>query len=342
MAENEGGEKPSLRERWRDIGADQFREDMERRQRQARSRPKVSSEDMERLWQQRREQFSAAASRHPINLGLTLRIGIGALGLIGAALLTSGVNATLVESEAAAIAHASDLAFLEQEIASLEIAEDDSIVALEPVLEDYLAEAISAGEEVAALQNEFAEILVAANDEERLDEIGPYPAEIAAAAHREQLSSLWAEQSLLVESDEAAYGVNQFDPFPGSEMDPRYAWYSKMEEPRGSDYASPDDYSWSMVAAMPGFRASPETIEVTWLNRRDDGWLLAWATATYNAEHDVFSDLEVGRTSTGVEYQHGGANHDYDDSFSDLDTVDPEDFVPLEVEDDSDDEGQQS
>lgn len=344
MAENEGGDKPGLRERWKDIGADEFRESMERRQRRASSRPKVSSDDMEQLWAKRREQFSSAVSRHPVNVGLTLRMSIGGLCLIGAALLTSTANSTLAGADASAAAHANQVEVLEQDIAALDIAEDDSVVALEATLEEYLADARVAGGEVADLQNEFAEILVAANDEERLDEIGPYPAEVAAAAHREQLTEHWSGRSLLVESEDAAYGVNQFDPFSSFEMDPRYAWYSMMEEPRGRNYASPDDYSWSMVSAMPRMGGSPEMIEVTWVNRRDDGWLLAWATATYNAEHDVFSGLEVGRTSTGVQYQHWGANHDYDDTFSDEDYVDAEDFIPLDGadEDESDEEGQQS
>lgn len=323
MSKDQDGEKRPLRERWKDIGPDQYREEMDRRRRDVGARKKVSSADMDQVWQRRREQWSASMRGRSFNLGLMLRVGVGSAALIAAALMTSNLNSVEEAAEASAAGHQAQVETLQREIAALEIAEDDgSAAALQEALDGYLTQARTAGTEVAQLQNQFAEILAEANGEERMDQIGPYPAEIRAAAHREQLSEFWDESSLMVEADSTAYGVNQFDPFASFEMDPRYAWYSMMTEPRGADYAAADDYVWELASTMPDTTGTPELIEVAWLNRRDDGWLLAWASATYDAELEVFSDLEVGRTSTGVEFQHWGANHDYDDTFSDEDVLD--------------------
>lgn len=327
-------ERPSLRQRWRELGSDQVREELQRRRESIKERPKVTAEDMERMWEQRTEQWSSRMARTSINPGKVLRLTAAVAALLGVALVGASTDAAISEDRRAQVEHQEQMEELDHQVVTLEQKQETSVASLKTTLEGYLAQARQAGEEVAGLQNEFAEILVKANTQERLEGLGPYPAEVDAAEHRRTLRAYWAEASLIVDSDAVAYGVNRFDAFSSFEIDPRYPWYTKMKEPHSATYADPQSYQWHMAAAMPGTGASPERIQVTWLNHDDQGWLLAWATATYDAELKVFSDLQLGRSSTGVKYQHWGAAHDYDDSFSDAEYVDEENYTPVNQDDD--------
>lgn len=77
-------------------------------------------------------------------------------------------------------------------------------------------------------------------------------------------------------------------------------WYAPLAKGvSGQTSALPaDQYEWESVVTYGVTDTS--ALPIAWLCKSSDGTLLAWATATYDAASETFSDVRTGVTSAGA------------------------------------------
>lgn len=172
-------------------------------------------------------------------------------------------------------------------------------------LENQLRTAREQANKVAGLQNQFAEILYAGNDEKPNDNGSPSKSFVDSAEHRKTLAPFFAQTSWIVTDEKQAYGPDSTVPFDEqTQIDPRFSWYvryqsEQYEKGQQPKYQDPKTYGWTVSSVMPSSLDEPGIYEVTWISTNKDGSLLAWATATYNASTKKFHALRVGETTQG-------------------------------------------
>lgn len=162
-------------------------------------------------------------------------------------------------------------------------------------LEGQLADATTKGIEVAALQQQFADILFAGNGETTQDG-APGAAFQLSVEHRRLLAPYFVDKALLAE-DALAYAPGSVLPFSADQIDPRFPWFLDVEPGTdGRTIADPTMSKWELVSVTA--TGVPGILEATWLNTRPvTGELLAWATASYFTEPAAFGSLTVGQTT---------------------------------------------
>lgn len=249
---------------------------------------KLTAEDIERRFAER-----VAARREVVkrtNWGRVISIGLGAALLAGSGAVvlatTSGTDRFTIES--AALAQQIETA--EAELAAIPVADQTDAEAYAAALKEQISAARAAGQEVAALQQEYATILFGGNGEVSDHHQTPEQTYHAASEHQKHLQPYFTEQSL-VASGSAGVGEGQ--------IDPRFPWYVGRESD-GLTVVDPHTSTWAVASVVAA--GTQGVLEVTWLNRGDHGALYAWATAKYYVDPGAFGDLTVGTTAiAGVE-----------------------------------------
>lgn len=207
--------------------------------------------------------------------------------LIASGVVAVGTNTSIQSFE-------SDHATYLQEIATAEVTLDE-VALLEPgtpeataapAIDAQFAAAENAGRSVADLQQRYAEILFAGNEEEA-DDNGPQQAYENALAHQTTLAPFFAERT---------FKADRGDSLADTDIDPRYPWYIGYASD-GVTILPPGTSSWALTAVAPTDTVG--VLEVTWLNRGASGELYAWATSDYYVSEDKFGDLTVGKTTLG-------------------------------------------
>ncbi|WP_311245247.1 MULTISPECIES: hypothetical protein [unclassified Microbacterium] len=251
-----------------------------RRARETKVTPEALLRDLGERREARSDRPRSAMWRAvPAILGCGFLLAAGAV-----ALGTNGATQTY-ESE-----HASYL----QQIATAEVALDEVALlepgtpeaAAAPAIDAQFAAAEEAGRAVADLQQSYAEILFAGNDE-IADDNGPQKAYENALAHQSTLAPFFADRT---------FKADRGDSLSDTDIDPRFPWYIGYASD-GVTILAPSTSSWALTAVAPTDTVG--VLEVTWLNRGGSGELYAWATSDYYVSENKFGDLTVGKTTLG-------------------------------------------
>lgn len=150
--------------------------------------------------------------------------------------------------------------------------------------------------QVAAFQNQFADLAWAGRDQRFTDPDTPTPAEQAMVEHRATGKDLFDPSALIATAEE----VDQFLPwysFADNEFDPRFPWYLHQQNGTISD---PATYQWQVTAVVPDTadpgitNPSVNQAGVVWsCTNPVSGEVYAVATGVYRDQNP--SDTEPGR-----------------------------------------------
>ncbi|MCY1718494.1 hypothetical protein OVA26_16280 [Microbacterium sp. SL62] len=152
---------------------------------------------------------------------------------------------------------------------------------------DQVASVRDVATEVASLQQQYARLLFAGNDEEAGD-AGPQLAYEASLEHQSALAPYFAPET---------YTADREDALGETRIDPRFPWFVAFADDDVT-VLNPDTTSWTLAAINPA--ADSGTYVATWVNRNPTtGDLYAWAQGTYDMDRRLFVDLVVGKTTLG-------------------------------------------
>lgn len=325
--DREGEHNERLRDKkWGDLEAADLTRGLNASIDRRRKQGRISVDEASEKFAQRRDQIRERASGYDI--GKILRSTAAVVIVIGAAFLAVSVQDIRSSEEAAAQDHIAEVEELESELEGVRYEQIDDVEAMEDSAQEAMESARIEADEVAEVQNEFAEIFYSINDQEReVDEesgtSGPFPGEFEAAEHREQMADYFAEQSYLVD-ESVAYEITAFEQYGSHEIDPRYPWFV-LTEPVDEDaeafdvtFSDPETYQWRTSSVMPQLGTGPDVMRVSWVNESEDGDLLAWALATYDHSEEEMSALTVGFTThRSADVFSGSTDLHHDDSISD-------------------------
>lgn len=261
-------------------------------------RAKVTGAELEaRFDRWAAEKRQRLAARTPSdNHGLIRRGILAALGpaLVALAVLTGLSNRSY---ERAVAANDSQISRLGLDIAA-GLGADKTVTS--EMMAALGADAAKDAEQVAAKQQEFAGLSMAANKEVASDKGNGTPGKAmnALVDHRRSLAEHWDKKSLIV-SDDLAYSFTTSPYFDDDEIDPRFPWYVRYD---GMMASEPSTYSWGVESAMPALDAPP-TANVVWVCRDSKGAVLAWASAVYDGGTKTFRDLALVITVEGAEHE---------------------------------------
>lgn len=296
--QRDGGEGPRRRTR-EDVlgGISAKQEEMKRRRRE-----KVTPEQLEQGFAERRAK--RAAKREPGTVGRRVRLGVGIALVAATGVMAVSVADATGRAEVEAVAHEEQVAELRGTLAYV-APEGEAPEQLEERLAAQVADATTKAQEVAALQQEFAQLLRTAALEPSTSNGAPGPGFLASLEHRKALEPYFLETSFSVATEEA-YLPNSLG-LPEGTVDPRFPWFVALE--RGADGSDPTPTSraaepsasvWSLASVIPAEAGDPGRLDVTWLNQDPaTGDLLSWATATYFVDEGRFGLLSVGTTTIG-------------------------------------------
>lgn len=269
-------------------------------QQKQRAKPKATAADMESKFDarraQRKQQRAQRAEQNPHRVGSYVRIGIGVALLVATGamtLMTSNSEETFAQQS---VANEQELGSVQGDLNELE--PEMSMEERQEALDAQLSTAREQAEEVADLQQQFAEILYAGNNEETPGDGAPGESFIESAEHRKQLAPYFHENSWVVDGD-LAYAPGSLDPFERDQMDPRFPWYIRYADEDRLEYADPETYQWEVVSVVPTSLDDAGVSDVTWMVTDEQGDLLAWATASYSDSDETFYGLRVGQTTIG-------------------------------------------
>lgn len=291
MAEDKGGKKP-LTKADTDAWFDARRERVAKRRKDPMTGERLAEESARKKEERRsRRPEGAVARRISIGLGIALLVGAG-----GAALGTTSVMDSI---SAQSSANAATIAGIEGQIADVPATDDESLKALREEVDEQIASGTQKGEEVAALQQEFAAIFESSNDEQTADG-APSEAFRASVEHRRALEPYFVESSLV--AGDLAYTPGSTDPFAADQIDPRFPWYvsSQLVREDGTSrtvYGPADTCTWTLVSVVGTETAG--VLDATWLCQGEGQDLYAWASAKYYASEGKFGRVAVGSTTIG-------------------------------------------
>lgn len=269
-------------------------EELQERNRAARS-TKVTADDMRQRWEARRA--SKAASKPPEgSRGRTVSIAIGLSLIAGCGLVVVSSNAATTNYDREVVSLEQDIAAAEGQLSALPVSTDAGVEAHADELVKHLETATTKGDEVAALQQQFAEIAFRGNGQVSADG-APIAAYLESVEHRRSLAPYFVERALFID-DALAYAPGSSAPFDSDEIDPRFPWYLAFADPSLTVAADPSGATWRLAAMMP--TVTEGVFSATWLNTSSaTGELLAWATASYYVDGEAFGSLSVGLTTPG-------------------------------------------
>lgn len=245
---------------------------------------RVSVDDVRERIAARKAERTARDRSSRVKGAIPAAIGVGLLvcaGVLGASAFSS---TKVFEAETVVLAHQIETA--KGELASIPTSDEQGVEAYSAVVQEQLAVATEAGEEMVRLQQEYATILFDGNATAQDDMVSEQALQ-AVIAHQEALGALIRVQS--IPSDEAALDDDT--------LDPRRPWYVGFEND-GITVVDPTNTTWSLVSVMA---TGPGVFELAWLNRGTSGELKAWATASYYSEDAKFGAFTVGKTTHGVD-----------------------------------------
>lgn len=264
---------------------------------------RVTSEDVSARVAQRRARREASRAARAGRAKVPGRVPtvVATFLVLGALALGLGASALQETNDIAARQHAMEKVSIVDDIEELQLTSDAIESGERPeVLRERLVAVRAQAEEVAVLQQGFAEIMFRGNEETLSDDGTPTQAFQDAAEHRRLLAPYFTEGSLIVEDEDVAYGPGTVDPFGPTQIDPRFPWYLRFLDQERSGVADPADYQWSVASASPSSIDSAGVVEVVWLCRESaTGDILAWANAVHGEEGGGFLGLTVGTTSIG-------------------------------------------
>ena len=270
---------------------------------QARNRErrehKLTGEDVAQNWAQMKAARQAArdAARVPGQGAQRVSMGIGIALLVCSGVMSMSIANSGGRFEDATAYNTEQIAALRGELRELPGANEETAEQYAANLAEQLEVALTRAEEVATLQNGFAEILYEGNEAEGADG-APSTVFATAVEHRKELAPYFIDRALFVK-EELAYAPGSVLPFAPDEIDPRFPWYVAYEPgSQGTVVVDPAQSGWALASVTAS--NSQGVFDATWLNTdAATGDLLAWATASYFVDPGAFGDLMVGRTTIG-------------------------------------------
>lgn len=312
MTRADGDKNPQSGSTEEDIPVEPEQGEGAKQGRAPRTRKQVSAVELEQRFDQwrtkrrdEREERSDEESARLVRRRACVVMGaVLAAAAVTSGLMTQTTNQTIDSNQ-------QQITALQDEIdrtATL-MEKSDNDLDLEQRMLDLSAAAARDGKSVATLQQHFAELHEAADQQEGPGNGAPNEAMLAVAEHRKELADLFDPESFVV-TDEEAYQWTSLPPFENGKIDPRFEWYTRYDGPAVSPASA---YTWRVEVVMPDLDSSDELgltdqAEVVWLcEDEESGEVLAWASATYDysARNDtgVFDDLELTVTAAGAEHR---------------------------------------
>lgn len=255
---------------------------------------KVTAEDVAAKLAARKAE--RAASGRAGERARTVSVALGVVLILGAGALAVSTAANTTSFQAKQAAGEEAIASAQSYLDALPASDQDSAGVYAAELEAQLDTARVKAEEVAALQQQFSEILVAGNTEDTSNG-GASPAFLASVEHRKLLAPYFVDRAMIAD-DTLAYAPGSALPFDADQIDPRYPWFVAHEKGKPGVVAPAGSNEWTLRSVTPS--TTPGVHDVTWLDTDTaTGDLLAWATASYYAGSETFGALSVGRTTQG-------------------------------------------
>lgn len=280
---------------------------------QVPARRRLSGQDVQEMLERRRGQRRRSTSTRagppgphrvtPPAAYRWLRTGTVVLALAGSGVLASSIVSTDAIRAEQTSAHRAALAEL---IGTRDALASGAAGVLDPhdmatSLSGRTLAVQTRAQEVAQVQNGFAEILFAGNGQDTDVEV---PASfVREAQHRKKMAPYFAASSWIVAQEETAYSADRLIPIEPGQVDPRFSWHTQLDDE--GLFLDPGEYSWRVASIVPSTESvtqdGPEraSVAVLWLCEDSGGDLLAWARASVAAGSTEFSSLSVGVTAAG-------------------------------------------
>lgn len=221
------------------------------------------------------------APRHARTIGSLLMLALAATTTVGAISAVSAERRMVAEAEA-------DLVLAEQE--KREAMEESEVDSAQ--IKQQLQAARTAGEAVADLQSRYSGIDMADIEKAVSNDPALSDPRMASGDGESTYGLVRVEQIAgyeQVPDQLTEYVVLPRDVSDPGTMDPTQPWYLSATGEEGTKWALASSYT--MIE---------DGVELLWLDRAEDGVLLAWATGTWSSGTGKISDITVGTTEAGT------------------------------------------
>jgi hypothetical protein len=260
----------------------------------ARRETKVTPADIQARLDERRARRAERAV--PGRLARNVSLGLGIALLVGSGIVAVTTTASTQSFALETEVNEQRIASAKGDLDAIPAADDTAATEYAAELASQIAQATAKGEEVAALQQEFATILFRGNTQESVNG-APSSAFLDSVEHRRLLAPYFVERSLIADESDA-YAPGSVLPFDDDEIDPRFPWHVGYQPGSNSlAVADPGAAHWTLASVMA--TATPGVLDATWRDNNSTGELLAWATASYYVDPGAFGSLTVGQTTLG-------------------------------------------